>query len=145
MLRGAGIPQETYHLHKRLRLVNPRLLVPCPHHQETYTALPENLYVDAANSQLVITARKAASGTITSARIRSYPAFAVQPTDQFPVVRVEARIKVPQGVVPRRCPPLRRGRWAVWRAGRCAAGSGRATAAACERLGGHRSAHSAHM
>ncbi|KAI7836453.1 hypothetical protein COHA_009670 [Chlorella ohadii] len=63
-----------------------------------YTSNPENVRVE--NNLLILQARQsdpANPWSSTSGRITTLDKFSVSPSEEFPTIRVEARIKVPQG------------------------------------------------
>ncbi|PRW51178.1 glucan endo-1,3-beta-D-glucosidase [Chlorella sorokiniana] len=63
-----------------------------------YTSNPENVRVE--NNLLILQAQQSDPNnpwSSTSGRITTLDKFSVSPTEQYPTIRVEARIKVPQG------------------------------------------------
>lgn len=68
--------------------------------RQWYTDLPANLAVRGGT--LVLRAvRSAVPGSdpsYTSARVRTFGKFGVAPSAAFPLIRIQARIKVPQGL-----------------------------------------------
>ncbi len=75
----------------------PSLPPPC---RQWYTDLPANLAV--RRGSLVLQAvRDSNPGTApqyTSARVRTFGQFGVAPSAAYPLIRIQARIKVPQGL-----------------------------------------------
>jgi beta-glucanase (GH16 family) len=70
--------------------------------RQWYTDLPSNLRVEGGNlvlqAMLDPTARAIRDQPYTSARVRTFGKYAVRPSSAAPVIKVEARIKVPFGL-----------------------------------------------
>lgn len=80
------------------RQSEPSTRLPPSHCRQWYTDLPANLAV--RRGSLVLQAVRSADPGLpyTSARVRTFGKFGVAPSAAYPLIRIQARIKVPQGL-----------------------------------------------